>query len=418
LNRWRSFSAKLRIEESLAVSQDLLTTTAVTPRRPRRFMFSLRTMMILVLVFGGWLGWFVRSVQVQRDAVAAVKNAGGSVFYDLERRNAGPNPYRRSWIPDWLGGDQEWLPKWMMRGAGLDYFGNVVEVSLIPSTTNDPRVANDATLALVRRLGRLQGLRLTSTAVTDAGLVHLKSLTELRDLQIGNTNVGDAGLAHIKGLTGLRSLFIVNTQVTDAGLAHLRGLTNLRNLYLSGTRVTDDGVLALERALPELQILREEDMSLFAAQTRALKDLDFARSQPIRLACMLLAKRAEVMANRGESAELTATIDALCGITPNDKVSLLKLAYACSACVRSLASFRGQGLSEQDRQGLQKRCADRGIAALALAIELGLDDDQLLNGVALSPYRWNIHAGQLEALRAYPGFQELAVKLKGKRGER
>ena len=43
-------------------------------------------------------------------------------------------------------------------------------------------------------------------------------------------------------------------------------------------------------------------MSLFAAPARAFKDLDFARSQPIRLACMLLSKRAEVMANRGQTA--------------------------------------------------------------------------------------------------------------------
>jgi hypothetical protein len=88
------------------LSQDIPPSTPVSPRRRRRLLISLRAMMILVLVVGGWLGWFVRRVQVQRDAVAAVTNAGGSVFYDLERKNAGPNPYRRSWVPDWLGGDQ------------------------------------------------------------------------------------------------------------------------------------------------------------------------------------------------------------------------------------------------------------------------------------------------------------------------
>ena len=72
------------------MSEDKPTTTAVTPRRRRRFMISLRTMMILVLVFGGWLGWFVRRVQIQQDAVAAVKNAGGSVFYDWSGGMPGP----------------------------------------------------------------------------------------------------------------------------------------------------------------------------------------------------------------------------------------------------------------------------------------------------------------------------------------
>ncbi len=37
---------------------------------------------------------------------------------------------------------------------------------------------------------------------------------------------------------------------------------------------------------------------------RALKDLDYAKSQPIRLTCLLLARRAEVMAGRGDAAEL------------------------------------------------------------------------------------------------------------------
>ena len=230
------------------IPSDPLTPPAhrASPNRRRRYMISLRTMMILVLVFGAWLGWFVRRVQVQQDAVAAIKKAGGTVVYDLEWRNGGSNPYRRSWIPEWLGGDEAWMPEWMTRGAGLDYFGNVVDVSLIPTRANDPHVANDATLALVGQLGRLQGLRLNSTAITDAGLAHLAGLTELRDLQIGYTKISDAGLAHIRGLSGLRGLYITNTQIGDAGLAHLRGLTNLGLLFVDKTRVTDDGVLALE----------------------------------------------------------------------------------------------------------------------------------------------------------------------------
>ena len=71
-------------------------------------------------------------------------------------------------------------------------------------------------------------------------------------------------------------------------------------------------------------------MSLSALQPRALKDLDFARSQPVRLASMLLSNRADAMTNRGDSAELTSTIDALCQLEANDKVGLLKIAIACA----------------------------------------------------------------------------------------
>ena len=42
------------------------------------------------------------------------------------------------------------MPDWMIRGAGIDYFGNVVSARLVPSRVNDPHAASDATLALGR----------------------------------------------------------------------------------------------------------------------------------------------------------------------------------------------------------------------------------------------------------------------------
>jgi hypothetical protein len=381
------------------------------PKRRRRFHLSLRTMMILVLILGAWLGWFVRSVRIQQNAVAAILKAGGTVGYDLEWRNGGPNPYRKSWVPEWLGGDQAWMPQWMTRGAGLDYFGHVVSVSLVPSRVNDPNIANDATLALVGQLRRVQALWLNSTAITDAGLAHLNGLTELRDLQISYTKIGDAGLANIKGLVSLTELAVTNTQVTDAGIAHLRGMTNLRLLFVAKTRVTDEGVLALEAALPTLYVYREEEMALSGAQPRALKDLDYARSQPVRLASMLLSHRAEAMASRGQAAELLATIDALCGLEAHDKVGLLKIAIACAACVRSIDRFQGQNPLSMDRQALKDRCIHRGIAALATAKKLGLDITLYENVPAFQPpHRFNVHAGELDPLTRHPEFTELIEK--------
>ena len=87
----------------------------------------------------------------------------------------------------------------------------------------------------------------------------------------------------------------------------------------------------------------------------------------MRLASMLLSQRADAMANRGDSAELTATIEAVCHLEASDKVGLLKIAIACAACVRSLDRYRGHGLPETECRALQQRCADRGIAALAAA---------------------------------------------------
>jgi Leucine-rich repeat (LRR) protein len=68
--------------------------------------------------------------------------------------------------------------------------------------------------------------------------------------------VTDEGLEHLRGLTSLQGLCLSGTQVTDAGLEHLRGLTSLQQIYLSGTQVTDAGEAELQRALPDLTIIR------------------------------------------------------------------------------------------------------------------------------------------------------------------
>ncbi len=394
-------------EPHTATEGSRATSIAAAPRSRRRFALSLRSLLIVVLVLGAWLGWFVRSVRIQHDAAAAVQRAGGTVAYDIDWRNEGFNPYARPWTPMRLLDGKLWGTKWLIDHLGIDYFGSVVTVDLIPRRANDPARANDATLELVGQLSRLDSLRLTGTAVTDAGLVHLKGLTSLRDLQLGNTQITDAaGLAHLKGLTALRQLLLFNTPVTDAGLDHLKDLTSLVLLDLSGTKVTDDGVIELERVsrLPRsdiigprkraltwatarvpIQVIRKEDTALYDAQPRALKDLDFALSQPIRLSYRLLSNRAQVMAERGQKAELIATCKAVCGLKADDKVSLLKLAQTCAACVKSLDSPRVTAFSAEERQALKDRCADRGIAALSRAVELGLRSVPHLEDYRLAP---------------------------------
>ena len=57
-------------------------------RRWRRYLrFSVRGLIVVVLVVGGWLGWIVRGARIQREAVAAITRAGGRVAYDWERRD-------------------------------------------------------------------------------------------------------------------------------------------------------------------------------------------------------------------------------------------------------------------------------------------------------------------------------------------
>lgn len=222
--------------------------------------FSLRGLIALVLIAGGWLGWMVRNARVQRDAVAEIRRSGGWVWYDWHFKSGDIDRNARPWAP-----------KWLVDRVGVDYFGHVVFAGL-------GRQASDMELAHVGRLGRVETLILDVTRISDAGLAHIRGLTRLKELTIAATSVGDAGLGYIEGLTRLQSLNLNSTRVTDAGLEHLKGTRNLRGLGLHrtsvtdaglvhlaglrsfqevdlrGTRVTNAGVRELQRALPRAEI--------------------------------------------------------------------------------------------------------------------------------------------------------------------
>lgn len=255
--------------------------TGPVARPWQRFLrFSVRGLFVLVLVIGSWLGWIVQSARTQREAVAAIKGAGGSVDYDRDWNDRKSIPGGLLWLVDFIG---------------VDYFGHVTEVSFLSTATDTTIVQGagvshlgtlngssvaDAGLAYLKGLTKLSDLNLFGTQVTDAGLAHLKGLTELSELNLLGTWVTDIGLAHLKRLTNLSSLNLTNTQVTDAGLAHLKGLTklsslnlnvtfvtdaglvhlkgltNLSKLELYGTLVTDAGAKELQHALPKLRIMR------------------------------------------------------------------------------------------------------------------------------------------------------------------
>ena len=218
------------------------TTLAEPVSRPwRRFLrFSVRGMIVLILAIAGVLGWWLRNVRVQRDAVAAILSAGGSVEYD------------QIWT-DWafIPRERRWTSRSLADLVGADHFGHVTTVSLHSSST-----ACDAALARIGRLTRLQRLRLSGSSVSDAGLVHLKGLGNLLELDLSSTQVSDAGLVHLKGLGSLRHLDLRHTQVSKTGLDNLEGLGSLGALFVRGTHVTDAGVKDAEQTLASAEIIR------------------------------------------------------------------------------------------------------------------------------------------------------------------
>lgn len=212
--------------------------------------FTIRGLIVFVLLAGfvlGWLAHLRRRARIQRDAIAAIRKAEGTVLYDWQLEGGktrvipGTNTIANN-VPGW--------PKPLVDRLGHDYFGHVTQVSFSSLRVGGPRStpeAVDNALAHVGQLERLETLSVVGVAVSDAGLAHLSGLTDLKSLMLRNCpGWSDAGLVHLEPMVGLKSLFLDHGKVTDAGLAHLRGMSNLETLGLDRADITDAGLAHLE----------------------------------------------------------------------------------------------------------------------------------------------------------------------------
>jgi hypothetical protein len=101
---------------------------AVVPKaesKPKRrwLQFSLRTFLVLLTVFGVWLGLHVRSARKQKESVAAIKRLGGWYYYDFQKFD-----------PDTHKVDLKatsWVPAWLLSHLGEDFFHNVEMVNMV-----------------------------------------------------------------------------------------------------------------------------------------------------------------------------------------------------------------------------------------------------------------------------------------------
>ncbi len=265
-----------------------------SPRRLRRwFQYSLRTLLLFVLLVSIGMSWFAVKMQQakkQREAVEVIRRAGGMVIYDY---HYGGLPKPPNYID--MSGKQASGPAWLRRVLGDDFFNKATVVflaraqnpqecldrlkdlphlqklDLINNQITDAELEHlegmtelqnlilgdqitDAGLKRIVGLKRLEEFGFTSKRITDAGLECLERLKQLRTLYLNRTQTGDAGLKHLAGLSHLDHLFLDGTQVTDAGLEYLGGLSELKQLSLYDTRITDAGLEHL-RTLEQLDAL-------------------------------------------------------------------------------------------------------------------------------------------------------------------
>jgi len=137
------------------------------------------------------------------------------------------------------------VARWVVQQGGtVRLEGRTKEISVADDLPSDPF--------------QIDRISLNETSVRDEQLQQLTALKNLRSLSLYRTGVTDAGLEHLAGLTGLEELELSYTGVTDTGLARLMGLTRLKKLYLYGTSgsVTDEGVKTVQKALPNVKIIR------------------------------------------------------------------------------------------------------------------------------------------------------------------
>ncbi len=215
---------------------------------------------VLAIVAGGVFGlrWNART---QRDAVAAIKEARGSVTYDWEEEGAirSASPFTIPGFPEWLiyfgwsGTSREEdgpdAPAWLVSLLGVDCFGNVTSVRL-------PGRAPVDLLEQIGRLKRLKSLRLSGLVLNDRqSLEFLAHLDQLEDLTLVRSRLSPGALSDLAHLKKLQSLNLMGTNVDNAALASIEGLTELTDLNLSGTAIDGTGLASLSR-LSKLEDLK------------------------------------------------------------------------------------------------------------------------------------------------------------------
>ncbi len=302
------------------------------PRR-RWWSLSVRGLMLLVLVVGGFVGWQANRVARMRWAVAVlVRNPndppdyrppsdttsftiGGSpsrteVTYDDEYSNGVfPDPPSPAWLHEglrWALGDDYFRnvsglnlsrPPSAADSDAIEALGSVERLRLADFPLNDENLDRLVNCPRLRELslmqsklparrlasvGALRNLRVLDLSNTDAtadDLAPLANLSLLEDLELPPEAGIDAGLLHLQGLRNLRSLDAVGSVeggVTDVGLGYLRGMTQLRSLSFNAHRMTDAGMAILE-ALPKLVSLEIQPSWADIARSLTLSKAGVAR---------------------------------------------------------------------------------------------------------------------------------------------
>ena len=232
----------------MAASPNTPERPSSVPRRPWR-QFSLRTLLLGMTILAILLGAFaVRLERARRQAaaVAAVQRLDGRACYDFQCKPAAG--YGLEFVRD----AKSPVPPWLLDRLGVDFFHNVVHVSLGQCRIGDEDIRK------LPDFPSLVGLNLWRNRLGDASAPHIARYRYLRWLNVQDTQIGDEGIAEFAKLQSLEKLNLDGTRLTDAGLVHVAQLRNLRELTISSNLISDDGIKTLA-PLAKLEILNLQE---------------------------------------------------------------------------------------------------------------------------------------------------------------
>lgn len=193
-----------------------------------RLKFTLKTLLLVMTVFGVWLGSKVQRANKQRLAVEQIEQLGGNVVYSYELIDA--YSWKRSNKP--MPG-----PKWLRNLIGDDYFVRVAYVK-------QPRGHGEA--SYLSSLPDIERIDLQSTPITDDDLVHLRDMRNLKSLHCSDSQIKGPGLKHLSNCKDLRSLDLRHTQEEEVELTHLEALQKLKTSYSYNFHVHGENEIADE----------------------------------------------------------------------------------------------------------------------------------------------------------------------------
>ena len=194
--------------------------------------------------------------------------------------------------------------------------------------------------------------------ITDEGLSAIKDWKKLKRLNLHGTKAGDTALEHISGIATLESVNVGSTLMTDVGLERLTALAKLKELTMGGNELGDAGLQAL-RQMPGLTYLdlsgrQGTDKNVWTvamSETGVEAVLTLKQLKELRFSCNSIGVGIEGQ-RLGEISFLTVTdkwIEKFATLTKLERVKFQGCGRVGDDSVKTLASM--PNLKEVDLQG-------------------------------------------------------------------